>query len=250
MSESSSTQTNGSSPGGQSFPLFYKKPEPLRSDVHADVHLQPAGNYGFARTTNSIPLTIGELPLAARHYPIVFVGKDNPMPVAIVGLRKDENLMVADDGTWDEGLYIPAYVRRYPFAFVQDSIQNKFALCLDFSSDMVSTDDGIPLFQDGEPSEITQKALKFCEALQQQVQATQAVGKALADNGLLETNKGQFTLEDGEKLGLAGLNIVSDAKLRELSDEAFLGLRSNGALGAIICHQVSLHNWRNLVRLA
>ena len=59
-----------------------------------------------------------EFARAAAVYPIVFVEdktKDAFRPVTLLGLDAGENLFVSESGKW-EASYIPAIIRRYPFA--------------------------------------------------------------------------------------------------------------------------------------
>lgn len=94
--------------------LFYEKPVPLTVDVHLKVRLGSlGGNVGFAAKTNSIPLAAVEFIDTAREYPIAFTGKVDgpPFPIALVGVRQNENLFVTEDVRWD-GRYVPAFVRR------------------------------------------------------------------------------------------------------------------------------------------
>jgi hypothetical protein len=133
---------------------------------------------------------------------------------------------------------------------VQDGNSNRFALCIDRASSLLKEGGEQPLFKDGEPAEITQKALKFCEALQQQVQITRMIVDSLKENNLLDQHNGEITLNGGEKITLSGFQIVNEKKLAELSDEAFLKLRRNGALSAIHCHLLSMGGWSDLARRA
>ena len=47
------------------------------------------------------------------------------------------NLFVAD-GVWDEQSYVPAYVRRYPFVFMQAGEQDEYVLALDSAAKQVN----------------------------------------------------------------------------------------------------------------
>jgi len=67
---------------------------------------------------------------AQRHYPIVFTGTGKPYPAAVLGLRVDQNLFIGPDGRWVEGIYVPAYVRRYPFVFIE-APEDKLILAID-----------------------------------------------------------------------------------------------------------------------
>ena len=91
---------------------------------------------------------------------------DRPaMPLAVLGLRNAENVFVGEDGSWQPGCYIPAYIRRVPFIFLESADKLNFTLCIDEASEfLVEEDDAQPLFADGKPSEVTDNALKFCSA--------------------------------------------------------------------------------------
>src|SRR5262245_19999312 len=72
-----------------------------------------------------------EFSSAALEYAIVFGDKgDVVMPVAVLGVRTDENLYVTMQGGW-QAKYIPAFVRRYPFVFFSRDEGKTFTLCID-----------------------------------------------------------------------------------------------------------------------
>ena len=107
------------------LPLFYGAPEVLDPKRHAGLGLEEKVTYGFTAKTNAIPVNAAEFGRVARDYPIVFIGANQLKAAAVVGLRKNENLMVDSDGTWAADAYIPSYVRRYPFVFVSDESATK-----------------------------------------------------------------------------------------------------------------------------
>ena len=100
--------------------LFYKNPVPLNKNDHKDKKISSIGqNFMFAGQTNSVILAGVEFGEAAKEYPIVFSqAGDKVVPVALLGLRNEENLFVDDKGGWD-GRYIPSFVRRYPFILAE-----------------------------------------------------------------------------------------------------------------------------------
>lgn len=235
---------------GARLPLFYKDPVVLEKTTHAGFELAPLDGFAFAAGTNSVALNAVEFPLAARHYPIVFIGEDKLSALAIVGLRNEENLFVDSKGNWSQGAYVPAYVRRYPFIFLQNEDASRFTLCVDRASNRVRKGKKNPLFIDGEMSETTKQALEFCTAYQQQAVNTQTLLAALNDAGLIVPNAGKFTLADGEVLSLRDFKVIDEAKLNALDDETFVSLRKQGALAAAYCQLVSMNAWNDLVRLA
>jgi hypothetical protein len=78
--------------------LIYSNAKTLSSRRHRDWSVKSGSDYGFAKEVNSVPLTAVEFPSAAGEYPIVFAGeKDNIVPVAVMGLRNDQNLGSSPD---------------------------------------------------------------------------------------------------------------------------------------------------------
>lgn len=234
-------------PGIQGLPLFYQQPEALSTQQHADLRLTDKQDMAFARTSNAVPLTFGEFTECARHFPIVFVGQEQSFAAGIVGLRDKENLFIDATGQWANGVYIPAYIRRYPFVFVQQQGQDQFTLCVDRVSNRLSTEEGEPFFVDGKPSPMTQRALDFCTAFQRQHLATIKLVEQLEEHDLLLGNQGTFRTQDGRTLTLRDFKTVDEDKFKALSDDAVLALHHSGALAMIHAHFISMRTWNDLV---
>lgn len=235
-------------PRMKGIPIFYQKPEILDSVRHKGLGLLASDSLSFASASNAIPLNVAEFPMASRDYPVVFIGSKEVIAVAIVGLKKDENLMIDSDGHWAPGTYIPAYVRRYPFIFVRRDGGTQYALCIDRASDRIGTDTDRPFFEGDERTELSNNAVEFCTLFQRHFIATEAIIKQLLDFDLLVSHQSKFNLAGGETLTLKDFKIVDEKRLSELSDEVFLNLRKTGALAAAYCHLVSLNSWQALIR--
>jgi hypothetical protein len=244
MPTATAAPTKGTTP---TLPLFYKKPEVLRADKHKNLSLRPEATFEFARKANSLPINAAEMPHAVRHYPIVFTDTENPFPVAVVGLRQGSNLFVEKDGTWAKGVYAPAYARRYPFVFMKNANGKTLTLCIDRQSERVAENRDNPFFNDGKRTEVTNNALKFCTAYEQEHRKTDEIAKLLAKHELFTSNRGTFTLDSGEKVSLTGFKLVDEKKFNALPEAAFSELRQGGALPVIYCHLISMHSWQNLI---
>ena len=73
--------------------LFYSNAVPVSSTTHADLYIKTGGDYGFARSVNSVPLTAVEFRRATPEYAVVFAGEgDAIIPVAILGARADHRV--------------------------------------------------------------------------------------------------------------------------------------------------------------
>src|SRR5947209_6751410 len=154
----------------QSLPLFYRGIEPLNVSQHGKMHVRTVGNMGQIGQTHAIPLTVDEFTLVQRHYPIVFSIGESPIPMALMGLNEGVNVFLSDDGRpLDPAIYIPAYIRRYPFLLARlrpDS--DELSLCFDPAADAVGDfSDGELLFDGDKPSEATMAVLQFCEQFEE-----------------------------------------------------------------------------------
>ena len=237
--------------------LFYQRPEPLAKELHSNLGVKRMdGPFGFAKTGHAIPLTVGEFPLSAVTGPIIFVG-DEKLPIAVMGLNAGENMFVKDDGTFESGIYIPAYVRRYPFVFANDDANKQMVLCIDRGAEFI-VDKGydMPFFDEkGEPTEYTKNCIDFCNNFEVERQRTMSFVQVLKDLDLFETKTATFTMANGdgtmgEPQKIADYFGVSEDKLNKLPSEKLVELRDNGALGQIYAHLLSLVGWDRLIAVA
>ena len=230
-------------------PLFYTAPEALSRVAHANLKVVVSGDFSFARRASSVPLAISEFAAASGHYPIAFLNREGDtqlaMPVALLSIGKDKNEFIGADGHWRPATYIPAYVRRYPFAFAQDDSSGNLVLCADLASDRISASEGVPLFSQGLPTEATTRMLGFCTSYQQDYVATEQFVSLLTEMKLLRPQR-LVLRAAGQSRTLSGLSLLDRVAFRKLEDAAFLKLRSLGYLGPIYSHLASLHRLREL----
>jgi hypothetical protein len=237
--------------------LFYSSPEPLSRELHGKLGVkQLAGPFTFAAQGHVVPLTVAEFQYAALSFPIIFAG-DLRQPLAVLGVNPGENLFVSDDGVFTNGVYVPAYIRRYPFVLAQDEAQNRMIVCIERQAAMFDEAGGdVPLFDEkGEPSAYTQNAIKFCEDFEGERRRTESFVNLIKDLDLLETKQATFTPTNadgtqGQPVVMAEYFAVSEEKLKTLSPEKLAELRDNGALERIYNHMTSLAGWDRLVAIA
>ncbi len=236
--------------------LFYKSPQPLNPEQHAGLGVKQVDQpFGFLREAHAIPVTVTEFGMAASAYPIIFVGNDYT-PVAVMGVRQNENLFVRDDGSTEPDFYVPAFVRRYPFVFANDNNSDRLLLCVDREAPMVSNQPDVPFFQDGQPTDFTQNAIEFCKEFERQRRSTVEFAAIIKKLDLFEQKTVGFQPRDtqgnpvGEQQKIADYFAVDENKLNNLSDEQFKELRESGALGAIYAHMISLLNWQRVIQRA
>lgn len=250
----STTQT----PAGQisGNVLFYSKPEPLAPELHQGLGVKRVdGPFAFASVGHAVPLTVGEFQLAAVTGPIIFVG-DDKLPIAVMGLNAGENMFVRPDGNFEPGIYVPAYVRRYPFVFANDDAGKQMVLCIDRDADFIVEGGDMPFFEsDGKPTEYTRNCIDFCNNFEMERQRTQGFVQLLKDLDLFEAKSASFTPTNpdgsqGQPQKIADFFGISEEKLNKLPPEKLVELRDNGALAQIYAHLLSLVGWDRLIALA
>jgi hypothetical protein len=227
--------------------LFYGDPEPLDPARHGELSLiDGEKTYDFARGTNSVPLNAVEFISAARHYPILFNGDERGMPLALLGLRAHENLFVEDGGLWAEGCYIPAFVRRYPFALMNGDDSSDISLCVDPTAERIVTGGERLLFKDGTPSPVLHSVARFCASYAREQIRTRHLVNALREADLLIERTVDIALRDGEKVAMRGFRVVDEKRLASVPEELVVEWWRKGWMGAIYGHLVSLGNFGRL----
>lgn len=232
-----------SAPPANQLPLFYNELAPLSSNVHGDWNAKRVESAPFLAAVHAVPLTAEEFGLASRHYPIVFAAGENPVPLAMMGLNEGVNIFVGDDGKLINDVYVPAYVRRYPFMLAKLRPESEeLSLCFDPTSETVGQfEEGERLFEGAEPSQTTKEILGFCEQFEQAGQRTAAFVKELMDLKLLIDGEVAIQPEGAEQpFVYRGFQMISEEKLRELRGDQARKLIQSGALALIYAHLFSL----------
>ena len=228
----------------QNLPLFYEALEPLNVSQHGKMRVHSATKVSQFAKAHAIPVTVDEFALVQRHYPIVFSIGESPIPIALMGLNEGVNVFLDEEGkARDPDLYVPAYLRRYPFMLArlrQDS--DELSLCFDPTSGAVGDfKDGEALFDGDQPTEATNAILKFCEQFEEAGQRTQAFMNELKESGLLMDGEVAIQPEGVEQPFIyRGFQMVDEEKFRNLTGDKLRKLNQNGALPLIFSHLFSL----------
>ncbi len=236
--------------GSSGLPLFYKNPMPLDAKKHSHLSLKKNFGFGFTEGVNAVPVNMVEMPQICHHYPIAFSPDENATPVAILGLRDNENLFLDANNNWEESAYIPAYIRRYPFIFSEIPNSDQLTLCVDNVPEVIEEGDKQPFFDnEGAPSELAKNALDFCKSYHAAAQQTLEFSKAIADSGLLIEREAQINVAGNRRINFSGFRIIDESKLAALDDDTFLEWREKGWLPIIYAHLFSGSQWGHLTRL-
>ena len=223
--------------------LFYDQVQALNSETHAQWRIAPQASWAFAAKAHAVPLLAQEFAAAQADYTIAFA-KDEAgsfMPVALLGLKAEQNLFVNAQGQWQQGAYIPAYVRRFPFAPAGEG--EKMVVVVETSSGVVGPfAEGEALFNDGQPTETLQRALGLVEAFHREAQGTQAFCAWLNEHKLLTPVSAEVRAGEQAAHRLDGMWVVDEAKFNALPDDEVLKLFKSGQLAWVYAHLMSLKN--------
>lgn len=232
------------------MPLFYKKPTPLDAKIHTSIGLKKDFGMGFTKGVNAVPVNLIELPQVCHYYPIAFSPDATGTPVAIMGLRDNENLFLNAKNEWEDDAYIPAYIRRYPFIFSEMPGNDQLSLCIDMDDSVIEQKGEQRFFEDdGKPSVLSQNALEFCKSYHAAAAQTIEFGKALAESGVLVDRQAEIGIGQGKRINFSGFRIVDEKKLSELDDKTFIEWRRKGWLPFIYAHLFSGSQWQRLTKL-
>ena len=234
----------------QELPLFYNALEALNSGQHANMKIRRIESAPAMGTAHAVPVTVDEFALLQRHYPIVFSAGGEPVPLALMGLNEGMNAFLDEKGLpKDQNLYIPAYMRRYPFLLARlrpDS--DELSLCFDPTSGAVGDfEEGEALFDGTEPSEATKAILQFCEQFETAGQRTSAFMQELKKSDLLMDGEVAIQPEGApQPFVYRGFRMVDEEKLRELRGDELRKMNQSGMLALIYAHLFSLSQIREV----
>ena len=235
----------------QQLPLLYTALEPLNSNAHRKMHIRAVEKAPVVATTHAIPATVDEFTLLARHYPIIFAVGDSPVPLALMGLTEGVNAFLDENGqALDPNLYVPAYIRRYPFLLAKlQPNSDELSLCFDPTVGAIGDfEEGEPLFEeDGQPSKATKAILDFCEQFEAAGQRTGAFIEDLLKSDLLMDGEVAIQPEGAAQPFIyRGFRMVDEEKLKNLRGDELRKYNQSGLLPLIYAHLFSLAQIRDL----
>lgn len=227
---------------------MFKSIVPITLEKHSKIRIKSIEDFDFAKNINMASIMVHEFSRSASIYPVVFVEdkqKDQFKPVVLLGLEEGENLFIQDD-KW-QASYIPAIIRRYPFALAKTDEDGRYVVCLDEKSDLVNKKEGQALFnEDGKPAEVMERVKKYLSELQQMDAFTETFCKYLAAKNMF-TPLNMKVRVGNELRNITGAYIVNEERLNSLSDETFLEMRKNKYIPVVYSHLSSLSQIERLL---
>ncbi|GIX21794.1 MAG: hypothetical protein KatS3mg121_0577 [Gammaproteobacteria bacterium] len=155
------------------------------------------------------------------------------MPVAVLSLRQEGN----DLKTRAAEVYLPAFIRRYPFALSDDGV-----VVFDRKSVFIGEDpEGRPLFNDdGSNSKLLDDILRFLYFMDEQYKRTREFCQALAEAEMLVPFNATVRLGQERNLRMDSLWMIDQKKLDALDDGKVVEFYRKGWLAWAIAHLASI----------
>ena len=184
-----------------------------------------------ARRMNHVQIGLHETGVAASDYPLLFmkdVESGQFRLVALFGLRPDANFFVVNDH-W-QATYLPLAVLAAPIYL---GGPERF-LCIDESSDLVTTDIGTALFSDD--SRETKELLRvrsMLEYLRDDLDDANAFTAAMVDLNLIRPLSVTLDFDHGDSEQVEGLYSISPPSLLSLEDSVIVDLHRRSFLDKI-----------------
>jgi hypothetical protein len=231
--------------------IMFEQVVPVNKERHAKKKIKVTADFRFASQFHIAYITTHEFARAASLYPVLFLedqANNEFRPVVLLGLDAGENLFVDAQGQWI-GSYIPAIIRRYPFALSKAAEVDRYIVCIDEGSDLLSDTEGAPMFDEqGQPTPLIENVKRYLGELQQMDQVTHAFSQFLVQNNLL-TPLNMRVNAGNQARNITGCYVINEERLNNFNDEKFKEIREKGYLPAIYAHLISLAQIERLASL-
>lgn len=226
---------------------MYQQPEALDKNTHAGLRLSPTNTFAFAADLTVAPLAGMEITQAATCYPIVFLpaGQGPVLPQALLGL-KGRNTYLNAAQQWTAA-YVPASLRKYPFALAEVGESGNFVLAVDTAAPHLQKEKGdLLISEEGEFTDLTKTAGEFVTRLRNQMGVTAAALAEVDAAGILVDKT--LTIQEGSTTSMIGGFRTADLEKLAAQDDATLAKWArNGVLQIIYAHLDSLRHLQALV---
>jgi len=192
-----------------------------------------------------------------REYPIFFRRDSSTgeyQSIALLGFEKGENLFL-DSGRWDAH-YVPGIIARGPFLIgfqerLGDGEMRKEAVVhVDLDNPRISFTEGRPVFlPEGGNTPYLNHIAAVLRGIHEGMEVSKAMFAAFTALDLIEPIKLEVKISDEETFNLAGLNTISQEKLRSLDSESLFRLHRSGFLQGAYLALASVSNVNKLMTM-
>lgn len=217
------------------------------------VDTQPQSN----QNVNRCLVYATEISELHKEFPLVFykTAKTGQTQLhAILGLEKDENLFVKDNG-WTSR-FVPALLARGPFSLgyknteSESSEQADAVICIDMTDPRVNTEQGEDIFlQFGGEAPYLNYVKKALQTIDSGMQFDKTLFSLVESMDLLEPVSINIKLSNVEEVSFSDYYTVNQEKLMKLDGDSLAQLNQYGVLNLLYFVLSSMGNFQMLMEL-
>jgi hypothetical protein len=222
-------------------------------DLKVDTRPESSKNNDVNRSVVYVT-EIGEL---HKEFPLVFYKHPETGQAqlhAILGLEKDENLFVGENG-WTSR-FVPALLARGPFSLGYNKAENEDGqasapvICIDMDDPRVNTEHGEDVFlQFGGEAPYLNYVKKALQTIESGIQFDLTLFTLVESMELLEPVAIQIKLSNVEEVNFSDYYTVNQEKLAQLDGESLTKLNQYGVLSLLYFVLSSMGNFQQLIQL-
>ncbi len=219
---------------------------PLSKSKHSDLKILPVDLNNFS-DLSLVPIYFHEISQLACEYPLCFTMNDEVFDFCLFSSisPKHGSALIKKDGTWI-GRYVPAYFKHHPFfAFSQKN--NESSIFIEDESPRLDRGDGIPLFQNSEPTETLKQIIADMRVIFDSAKKTQIILEALNKFELIMPWEPKIQTSSDQEAIISGLYRIDELAFNELSNSVWNQLREINAFPMIYGQLFSTHNITKLI---
>ena len=218
--------------------------ELLNNVDHHDLRVIETRDRQAEAAVNQVLALPSEFAALQRHYPIVFrPSAEGPLrPAAILGLDRDENLFLAEDGSWGTDIYIPAVLRRGPFAIAEDEAGEPKIL-VDIDDTRLSRSEGTPIFlPHGGNSPYLEEVAEVLRTIYTGQTMLDGLMTALERLELLRPVDLHVRVSEDEVFAISQVFVIDRERLATIGGSELEALHRDGLLAPVFFAAASLDN--------
>jgi hypothetical protein len=222
-------------------------------DLKVDTRPESSKNNDVNRSVVYVT-EIGEL---HKEFPLVFYKHPDSGQAqlhAILGLEKDENLFVAENG-WTTR-FVPALLARGPFSLGYKKAENENGqasdpiICIDMDDPRVNIEHGEDVFlQFGGEAPYLNYVKKALQTIESGIQFDKTLFTLVESMDLIEPVAIQIKLSNVEEVNFSDYYTVNQEKLAQLDGESLTKLNQYGVLSLLYFVLSSMGNFQQLIQL-
>jgi hypothetical protein len=223
----------------------------LSQQTHQDTKVTPGAQLAFAKNQQIMRIRVNEVPQAITSFPVIFTrnGHNGSWVLSILtGLADIQNTFVKDE-QWS-AIFQPSAMQTHPLYLMQSaSNKDTYSIGINDTNEAVNLHTGQSLFDDkGQPSLYLSRTKAMLEASIQHDLQTQEFIKTVEDLDLLKAIDLHISFASGVGQKLAGLYVLDESKLKQLSGEQLAQLNAKSYLVPMHAMLASLHQINALIR--